>query len=335
MAVVCPRCTNLYEPSSGVCPRCGATTPKIEPDHAVPGRGPRWQQTAWGRILIGLILSQGLFYGLRHLLTGLFLASGGSSQQIWEDVKNILLLQGIQVFGVLLGAVLAGGGQRNGLLLGALVGAWNGVLGVMLRQNPAQDLTVVGLYGQPLLQAAVGAFGGWLGALIWAPIPAISVPVGLNPTRRKPKRPQPSPFAGKVAWFRVLAGAAFSVAGTLSATMIFQKMLDVSGGRLGTTHELQDRIITMELKALALIVGGALAGATTSNGLKQGLFVGFGASMVLIGVQAPQTDRWFEFAILNMVATFSLSMVGGWFGGQLFPPVIKLDRRRTFGLPSW
>lgn len=335
MAVVCPRCSNTYEPITA-CPRCGAAAPVVEREAPAPGHGPLWQQTAWGRILIGLILSQGLFYGLRHLLTGVLLAvQGGNAQDLWDDVQNLLLLQAIQAIGLLAGGLLAGGGQRHGLVLGAVVGAWNGVFAVMFRQNPAQELTAVGLYGQPLLHAAVGAVGGLLGSLIWAPIPVAAVPLALAPPR-KPVRPPGRPMlAGKVYWFRVLAGAAFAVAGTLSATMIFQQVLEVSGNKLGTSHELQDRLITWEIKALAVLVGGMLAGATTPNGLKQGLFVGFMASLVLIVVQAPHTEAWLPIAALILGGTLSLAMAGGWFGGQLFPPVVKINRRRDFGMPSW
>jgi hypothetical protein len=336
MALVCPRCSNIYDSAAG-CPRCGAPAPLSETDPADLGRGPRWQQTTWGRILIGLILSQGLFYALRHLLTGALLAyHGGTSQELWEDVRNLLLLQAIQVVSLIAGGMLAGGGQRRGLVLGAVVGTWNGVFSVLLRQNPAQELTMVGLYGQPLLHTAFGAVGGLIGSIIWAPIPNVVLPPDLNPPKKKAKRKPVSPFAGKVAWFRVLAGSAFAVAGTLSATMIFQKVLDVSGGKLGTSHEMQDRLITWEIKALAVILGGMLAGATTPNGLKQGLVVGFAASLVLIGVQAPMTDAWFQVAILIMISTYSLALVGGWFGGQLFPPIVKMDRRaRNLGAPTW
>src|SRR5262245_39642471 len=179
MSVVCPRCSNIYEPA-GACPRCGAPSPKPELDGPAPARGPRWQQTPWGRILIGLILSQGLFYGLRHLLTGILMAASGyTAEQLWDNVRHLLLLQSVQMVGLIAGGMLAGGGQRNGLALGAVVGAWNGVLAVLLGQNPAQGLTLVGLYGQPLLHGAVGALGGWVGMLIWAPIPAAAVPIAL------------------------------------------------------------------------------------------------------------------------------------------------------------
>jgi hypothetical protein len=270
-----------------------------------------------------------LFYGLRHLVTGILLASTeASAEEVWGDVRTLLIIQALQLLGLIVGGILAGGGQRSGLVLGAVVGAWNGVLAVMLGQNPAQGLTLVGLYGQPLLHAAIGALGGWLGALIWKPIPTSAVPTVLVPLRKKtPKRRSPL-FAGRVAWIRVLLGAAFAVGGTLAATFIFQKVMDLSAGRMSSTPALQDKIITWEIKALALLVGGALAGSTTANGLKQGLLVALAACVVLVGVQAPRTEAWFEVTVYTALSTFTLCAVGGWFGGQLFPPLLKLDRRR-------
>jgi hypothetical protein len=332
MAIVCSRCSHIHD-EVGACPRCGAANPSQPVEHApAPTHGPRWQQTAWGRILIGLILAQGLFYGLRYLVTGILLAySGLPPEALWEDVGHLLILQGLQIFGLVLGAVVAGGGQRSGMVLGAVIGAWNGVLGVTLRQNPAQELTFVGLYGQPMLQAAIGAVGGWLGSLIWKPISSSAVPTVLIPLRKKARRKRPPIFAGRVYWLRVLAGSAFAVAGTLSAALIFQKVMDFTGGNYGGTSVMQDRIITWEIKALVLLVGAALAGATTPNGLKQGLYVGLTSCVVLIGIHAPMTEAWVEYAFWTIIGTFSLSLVGGWFGGQLFPPVVKLDRRRGLG----
>jgi hypothetical protein len=294
---------------------------------AVPhGGGPRWQQTSLGRILIGLIIAQGLFYALRHLLTGILLAASGSEpEELWDDMGHLLLLQAIQLFSLIVGGMMAGGGQQQGLVVGALAGAWNGVLSVLLRQNPAQELTVVGLYGQPLLHGFCGALGGWIGSWIWKPIP-VGVPASLQPKRKPAPRRKVSPFAGKVFWFRVVLGTAFAVAGTLSASILFKKMLDLSAGRLATSHELQDWLITWEIKALAVLVGGVLAGATTPNGFKQGLLVGLLATVVLIGAQAKQTDELAEMAMWTTVSTFLLAMVGGWFGGQLFPPLIERKR---------
>jgi hypothetical protein len=286
------------------------------------------KQTAWGQVMIGLILAQGLFYGLRHLLTGILLgATGVEPQALWEDTRNILLLQSVQMMAILAGGALAAGGRQQGLFLGTMVGAWNGVLAILLKQNPSPELTIVVEYGQPLLHAAFGALGGWIGSQIWQPIqPTANILLG--PQHAKPARTSQPLFAGKVYWFRVLAGSAFAILGTLYATVLFRKVLEASGGVLGTSDHFQDRIITWEIKALAAIVGGALAGATTKNGMKQGIFVGLFSSLVLIAILAPVGDIWFKVAGFIAASTVPLCMAGGWFGGQLFPPVLVRNQRR-------
>src|SRR5262249_7319294 len=160
----------------------------------------------------GLILSQGLFYGLRHLTTGLLLAAeDASTEEMWSDVRNLLILQGIQLFGVLVGGTLAGGGQRSGLFLGAVVGAWNGVLGVLLRQTRAREVTLVGLSGQRLLPAFAGSGGGAFGALVWKPIPPAAVPLARPPPRKPAPRRKSAWLAGKIHFVRILLGAFIAV----------------------------------------------------------------------------------------------------------------------------
>jgi hypothetical protein len=326
MSLVCSRCSHVYDTASA-CPRCGAGAPARD-EGSAPTLGPRWQQTAWGRILIGLILSQGLFYGLRHLTTGVMLAAEeGGAESIWGDVRNLLILQGIQVFGVLVGGALAGGGQRSGLFLGTVVGAWNGVLAVMLKQNPAQEATLVGLVSQPLLHAFVGAIGGAVGSLIWRPIPVSAVPLELAPARKLAPRRRESFLTGRIHYVRILIGAALAVSGALSAGLVLHKALVLSGGKLGTSDVMQARLITWELKAVLLILGGTLAGATTSNGIKQGLFVGLLSSMALVALQRPNPDAWAEASMLTTLSAMTLCVAGGWFGGALFPPVVNVGRR--------
>jgi hypothetical protein len=84
MALACPQCKQIYD-HSGVCPLCNVVllfhadtlhhdshVSRHEEDDDIP----HWQQTPWGKILIGLILAQGLSFGLQQLLTACFLASG-------------------------------------------------------------------------------------------------------------------------------------------------------------------------------------------------------------------------------------------------------------------
>ena len=71
MAMVCPQCASSYEQRLQ-CPTCGVRLlyDFRGPKPAAQAAAVRWQQTPWGRILIGLVLAQGLYFGLQHLLHG-------------------------------------------------------------------------------------------------------------------------------------------------------------------------------------------------------------------------------------------------------------------------
>lgn len=335
MAMVCPQCNSTYE-QRWQCPQC-ETRLLFHDIRGLPERSSerplRWLQRPWGRIFLGLLLAQGLFYGLRHFVTaGLMAAQGREAvEQMWTATSGILLLQSVQMFALLVGAVFAGAGQRSAAFLGGMVGAWNGVFSVLLPPGPAQALTMIALFGQPLLQAVMGAAGGWFGAAMWKPLHSTTIVDAPQPRRRAFLRPNMDLFSGPVSWVRVVVGAILAVAGTLTATLLFEKILDISHGSLGTTDELQDRLITLEIKALALLFGGALAGATTRNGPKQGLCVGLASTVILIGIEMNFIERWLPLAGLTAVAAVTLSLAGGWFGSQLFPPILRRRRQRGLG----
>jgi hypothetical protein len=332
MAMVCPQCGNFYEQRID-CQLCGVRL-LFHDARRVAGRSAqlpvRWQQTLWGRVVIGLCVAQGLLYALRQLLTGALLGLQGeaSPQEIWGTPAGLILMQVTQLATLLLGTVFAGGGQRNGLLLGAVVGVCNAVLTLVLQRGPGHTITAIEMYGQPVLHGALGALGGWLGCLFWQPVPVSESRI---PTQVKTKAGRPNRravFAGRIAWVRVSVGIAIAVAGSLSAAALFDLAIEASDGKLGTTDEMQDRVITWEIKALALILGGALAGAATLNGVKQGLAVGTGTSIILVGILASRYADWLWLAALTLVSTFTLTVAGGWFGGQLFPPVVRLKRKK-------
>ncbi|HTU17050.1 MAG TPA: hypothetical protein VMG10_03240 [Gemmataceae bacterium] len=335
MAMVCPQCNTPYEQRLQ-CPLCG-TRLLFHDARRLQERSPerplRWRQRPWGRIFVGLLLAQGLFYGLRHLLTAvLMVVQGGEAvEQMWTLATGILLLQGVRMFSVLIGGVFAGAGQQQAAFLGAMVGAWNGVFSVLLLPGPAQALTPITVLGQPLLQAGIGAVSGWLGSAFWTPLPSTTVAETPLPRKRSFLRRNMNLFTGPIAWVRVSFGVILAVTGSLTATLFFETILDISHGVLTTTDDLQDRLIVLEIKAFALILGGILAGASTSNGLKQGLCVGLASTVILIGIEMNFVERWVQLAGLTAVAAFSLSVVGGWFGSQLFPPVIKARRQRGLG----
>ncbi len=333
MAMVCTRCSTTHEQRLQ-CPSCGGRLEYWAPRRRwFGGDARRWMQTPWGRIFLGVALAQGLFYGARHGLTAVLQAAYGDGfEQAWASVQVLVLFQALQLLSVLLGGMLAGSGQRAGILLGSVVGVWSGALSLLIPSGPGHPLTAVSLYGQPVLQTVVGALGGWAGCLLWKPLlpPVLPGATHLLRTPGKAKRPL-ALFAGKVAWVRVLAGIALAVAGTVMAGKAFDKVLEVSNGVLSTSDQIQDQVITWEIKALALLLGGCLAGATTPNGLKQGLVAALGAGAVLIGIQIPYAKQPLEFALLTAVSACGLITAGGWFGSQLFPPVIKFKRKKGFG----
>ncbi|MGL4549868.1 MAG: hypothetical protein ACRC33_01670 [Gemmataceae bacterium] len=320
MPAACAMCGNVYD-NAGACPRCGG-----RPD-APSGVGPRWLHTVAGRLFIGLIVSQGLFYALERLLTGVLLAvQGGTAQELWTRPTNLVYIQAAQLIAALAGGAMAGGGQAGALSLGAIVGAWNGVLAIIFRQAPAEILGSFALYTSPLMHAAVASVGAAVGAWVWRPVTDVDTAPVLASTKKKPKPTRPL-FEGRIAWVGVAFGTALAVAGTLYAGDVFKKVLDLSGGKLGTDSTLQDRIIVWELRGMALLMAGFIAGATTANGLKQGLAVSIGASIILIGIQSSKPGDLVEAVAVILVSTFGLGMVGGWFGGALFPPVAAYRRR--------
>jgi hypothetical protein len=242
----------------------------------------------------------------------------------------------------MLGAILAGSGQREGIFLGTMVGMFNGVLSVLVRSGPVQELTTVAVYGQPLVQTAFGALAGWIGCTVWKPLPTATVPGGSRLVRKKPVRRKVSLFAGRVAWVRVAAGAALAVIGSLSATIILEIVLAAAAASNSNTRvsygsdfvalqQMQDQIVTWEIKALAVLVGGAVAGSNTHNGLKQGLCVGVASGSMLVISLGVTHRAAFDVAGLTLISVLSLSLVGGWFGSQLLPPVVPVKRLRGLG----
>jgi hypothetical protein len=303
MAMVCPQCNGSFDQRMQ-CPVCGIRllyqAGRQSAAGGLPGQGGQWQHTPWGRIVVGLLLAQGLYHGLRQLCNaGMLALSDEAASDVWKTLFGLMLLQGLQAFGLLVGGIVAGAGQRRGLLLGTVVGVWNGVIVIALdyfRGRPtgggtlatyALPLNSVTAYGELLLLTAFGALGGLVGSLIWKPLPVLPIP-GQDGDRKGAvkfsRKDKVSLFAGPVAWIRVALGTAVVVGGALWANVILSFVLQASEGKLTIRSRLQAHLVTLEICALAVLVGSCLAGATTRNGLKQGLCVGLAAGAVLLGI---------------------------------------------------
>lgn len=336
MAMVCPQCNGSFDQRLQ-CPACGVRL--VYQSARRPGAPARsWQGTPWGRIVVGLLLSQGLYYGLRQLCTaGLLISGDEAARSVWATLYGLVLMQALQALGLLAGGTLAGAGQRQGAVYGAVVGVWNGVISVVVLQASSPTFNAVALYGQPILHTVFGVVGGLVGSLIWKPLPTVTLPgsaVRLKAPAVVPLRSSGVRLDGPIAWARVLAGTALAVGGTVWATVILDLVLDASSGELTVTSHLQARLVTWEISGLAILGGGALGGATMANAVKQGLCVGLFTGALLFGIRVGSPEITLDLLLLTLVGTLALGLVGGWFGGQLFPPLVAGPRRKRLGPAS-
>jgi hypothetical protein len=335
MAMVCPQCKQSYDQQLD-CPTCG-TRLGYQLSSFVPEAGPavpreeNWEHTAWSRLAVGLLLAQGLAYGTQHLFTAGFLASDQSNSTVWATLMGLVLLHLLQGACLMIGAAVTGAGQRQGTLFGSLIGLIHGLIFLLVQRQSDDNLSLVMVSGQPILFTAVGALGGRLGMMIWKPIPMLPLPGSAERIKFSWSVFSPARyFEGPVYFSRVMIGTLVVVIGVVWSNVILSIVITASGGTIST--HLQDRLLLFEITALATLAGAGLAGATTRNGLKQGLCVGIGASVVLVGVQLGSPKSVLETTMFMVLSTCFLSLAGGWFGGQLFPPIVERRRRGAYDM---
>ncbi len=316
MAMYCEHC-HKPRPEALVCSICGGP---LRPGQAPAVTGPTdaWMASPLGRVLLGLLLAQGLFHAARSLATGILLVCFGPEavEAFQNSLVGVVFWQVVQGLALLAGTAPIGSGDPFGFFYGMLVGLGNGLICTAFPLVPGTASGNLASFCLPLIQAAVGLFGGWLGSLIWLPAPEIvTIPVRKAQAWVRPL------LKGPILWTRVAIGAAITIAGAISAGALFDAMLEAGHGRLATSSYLQDRIFTWEIKILLLLLGGAIAGANTMNGFKQGLVVGVASALAL--ALLPRYSASILEGLILFVATVSFCTLGGWFGGQLLPPILR------------
>jgi hypothetical protein len=132
MSMVCPQCSGVLEQRL-TCPSCAVRL------HYFSGRGARppiglgrWRQSTLSQFALGLLLSQGLYFGLCRLYTSFELAFKEQLSLGESSPVVYVLLQCLQVAALVVVGMLAGAGQQSGPTLGAAVGLCNGLLCVLL-----------------------------------------------------------------------------------------------------------------------------------------------------------------------------------------------------------
>jgi hypothetical protein len=333
MYTVCPQCRATFD-QAGNCPTCGVRlqlrTHARAPLAPVPeDLTVRWQNTPGGRLVVGVVVAQGLAHGMQLACTGALLALGeDGSSAIWQTPTGGTVLLGLQAVALLLAGALAGAGRPFGAFFGLLVGVLSGGLFLVLQRTAGDLLAAATTVG---VASVVGLVGGCLGGIIWKPLPALQANVdGKGAGGRTPARRGESILAGPVAWVRVFVGAAIAACGVFWPGVIVGLLLEAGMGRLRLHSPLQAHLITWEVAGLLLLLGGAVAGATTRNPLKQGVFVGLLAVILLTGNQIAARNLDADFILVMGSIILLLCGLGSWFGGQVFPPVAPLRRTSTY-----
>jgi hypothetical protein len=323
----CPQCNRSFDKHL-LCPVCGARL-TFHTNVGATGGGDDepWQQTPWGRLLVGLLVAQGLAQALRQVTTAGLAVSGNGADSVWSTLMGLVLWHILQGMSLIVGGALAGAGQNRGVIYGCVVGLINGLIFLAMQQR---DLLIeTEMIGELSMHLAFGGLGGLIGRMIWKPLPTVKLAIAPEHQGKGSARPsEEHAFSGPIAWVRVLAGSVMVIAGTVWAQSIMLFVVDASQGTLSISTHLQAQLVSWEISALATLMGAAFAGATTRNGLKQGLCVGLGAAIMLIGIQLGDPKVNLDHLIGTIASTLVLCLAGGWFGCQLFPPVSSQPRHR-------
>lgn len=356
MLLFCPDC---QLPFTGVsrCPRCGGLL--LMPDEAPRTAGPAGlapeapvQSTPAGRAIVGTVVALGMYLGLHQLANGAILAAARNADAWWQSADALAITFFLQAVSTAFGAMLASAGQRRGIGLGALVGLVCGALflGIELLEG-ASPLQLV-LLLQPVLIVICGAIAGSIGGRIWAGVPELDMPAPLVKKSSSIELLQDVPEAihRPTKWLRILVGGAIIVAGLGLAEKTRHAAEKASRGMLKVESRGQGSFMSWQIATIAVLLGGAIAGAGTGAGLRHGILSGLmggigGAALATTrgGFTQPEEYllRYMKLAQnpQDPAALFGVAFgvlvaasIGGWFGGQLFPPLAPAHLRKHYRL---
>jgi hypothetical protein len=354
MRKICPQCKGVVERQL-LCPSCGVQLVEISDRsqsllrrsevEAIPLPGMAT------RFAAGWLLALGAYFALRHLHLALLVTLGDSESSLPAAWDNGDL--GLMLIGVLSGSLLAGAGNPRGMAAGAALGLFYALALIGAGLGLGHWPQSVVLYFGWLALTVVGAAGGRCGRQVWPPLSDLHARVKAAAISAEPTIPISTPARRPVpiAWFRVLGGAALSIGCTVWAGQIRDFVILTSGGKFSVDSRLQLDMATWVISALAMMIGGVFAGASTRAGARHGLLVGVLAAVgvfvvhssvlnqglpaerffdAVIGLPEATADTPMRIGLFLLTNAVGLGTFGGWFGAALLPRLIpgsdKLDR---------
>jgi hypothetical protein len=118
--------------------------------------------------------------------------------------------------------------------------------------------------------------------------------------------------------------------GTINTPRLVDSILLASDRKLKIMTTLENQVAHGEVYGLMILLGGILAGASRTNGLKQGVCVGILVAIIMSSFHGYALGHASLSLVFALISALLLAPVGGWFGSELWPPVGRGPRRKRW-----
>lgn len=299
-----------------------------------------WSQSYIIRTVIGMLVTAGATISLLKMaeLVVLWITP---IDAFWKGVAGFIVWQSVQMVGVFLGGMMVAAGQNQTLTLGLLLGIMVGFLTlIVFPTNPNVPQALY--FAMPAWFTVSGAFGAWVGELLWHPMHRKSLRLvsnaKLTPESKDLGFGQVVRNAvlgmifANIHWLRVIL-AVILIIPTLWGASAFVNFLIMKLGLGAWVLEvgLQKLWVATMIKIGMVVLCAAMVGAGTTHGIAHGFWTGVicGVANLLLHVFIPREEVLPVDQILWEVAwVFGLCVIAGGFGALAIPPMMYLAQKR-------
>jgi len=306
----------------------------------------------WGRLFLGVAITQGFYFGVRHAIVAWFTFAQSNPDWI-STPTGTTVLQLLQGVGFCISGILVGAGHPRPVAMGFLLGVLNSLMFLFIGNYLDQSQTESMLIGQTGGQLFLSIVAAWVGSRIWRGFPPL---VQSNEPGRllamdivaKDEGRKFNARHFRIAWGKVFLGSLIATAGAYWADDIYKGIVASSRGGFQANNSAQAQFIVWELASLFVLFGGGVAGSNTRNGLQHGVLTGALSGLFLVlAYQSLSMGRyesfefWFdtldirvgpgalfppELAAFLFFSGLIFGTLGGWMGASLLP-LLATERR--------